>query len=75
MKSVDEVKPFIEKIYHRIPGKNANDIAQIKTEDLNYVVYKTDGTYVTILRRPIDLYIDTNDKNAEAEIISILGDL
>jgi hypothetical protein len=76
MKTVDEVKRYIEELYHKIPGKNYKDIEQIKTTDnMEYKVYKRDGSTADIPRRLIDLWIDSKDENSKKKIIDILKNL
>ncbi len=76
MKSVEEVMPVLKKLYREKLNKNPDEIIHLKTEGYNYIV-STGNNSVTIMRRPIDLYIDNQEKDfvAEAEIVAKLKTL
>ena len=77
MKSVDEVKPVIQKIYRNNVKERPGKISNILIKDYVYrVVVETDDKEMLLAevhRKFIDDYIDSNEERAKQRIIDALS--
>ena len=77
MKSVDEVKPVIQKIYTNNVKEKSGKISNISIVDYVYrVVVETDDKEMLLAevhRKDIDGYIDSNNEQAKQRVIDALS--
>lgn len=72
MKSPDEIKPAIIKLYTEM-GKDATELRYFSEEGMMYYITRNDGARTSLLRKDIDDYIDSGDKSAKLNIIKALS--